>query len=329
MRFASFLLLLVLASASLRAQIVKVYQPIVGSAQFANFDRFTREPLLVVMEDEPSDAASQRRMAKDPKEAALFRADLAARNEALRAAVKFWTLTKVEFITSAQADAHYRDKEASHLLLRLGGLGPHGITVTSMVLSAEGKPEKLNFAGSLQVFANDVPEDARRRPVASASFAPHPNSYWSQTYFTSDAINAVQAMQRYVDARMHQQKDKDIEEAELQRIRQSSLALTQKTLLLDRARLDAELPAAQIAQLYPYPVQVVERAVIEAAVATADPRYLYARYLTVYRNHGYQLVDAASGQALAYAQFNLMRNIALGHIQDWTLKEFVRTAAGR
>ncbi|WP_324676299.1 hypothetical protein [Hymenobacter sp. GOD-10R] len=293
----------------------------------SDFARFSTQPLLVVLREEAKDAGSLRRAAKDPQEATLYRADIAATNDALREAVKTWHLSKeVQFITVEQEKTYYNDKKASHTILSFGST----FTAPALMLTVQGKPDKLSFGNSLYSLSPDAsPDDPQSRIAAATYFMPNPHHYWSQAYSTSDMISALQQLQLFVDARIHQQKKKDLEATELKRINHSNAILTKKTLLLDRSRLAPNLPETKISSLYPYPVQVVDRATIEAAVASADPQYLYARCITVYKNHGYQLVEAATGQVVAYAEYNLMRDIALGEIQDWTLKDFVKTATAK
>ncbi|MDJ0367246.1 hypothetical protein QMK33_19020 [Hymenobacter sp. H14-R3] len=313
-----------------------IYQPI-DRGQMTEYAALPKQPLLVVLPEEIKDPKVLRKKYQKPADLAAYQAEVAATRTCLESAAKYWTLSETKFITPAEASQLEDDIKQGHLLLEMGvvssELSPTAnnrsptLATPSLMLRWVGKMQKpsaghvlLAIAGGGSLFPG------KSRLAAFQSFYYSYKSTLMQNYHTSDFISTVQQMQAYVQQRAQGQEDKEIEKATKARVGKNAPLLKSKTLLLDRMQLSENLPEAKIAKLYPYPVQVTDRATVEAAVAAADPRYLYVRYVTVLRNNGYQLLDAATGQVASYAEFHMLKPTDLGKVQDSNLKEMYKTA---
>lgn len=319
--FYTLLLSLALTSAA-TAQRSAIYQP-VGNLYMREYDKLGKQPVAVLLPT-PMDSKRFQGRPKALAKFAIYQADVEARRAAFESALKFWSLPyALTYVTEAEAQKLYDDRKKAHLLLTFSG---------SLRLCWVGKVARLTVIQAMaetQGSKYSIPQPSNEREAAFQTFFPNPNDYWVETYHASDVICAMQQLQVYVEQRVKGRREQDIEQDAKNRIGKSSELLRSKTLLLCSDQLSENLPENKIAGLYPYPVQVTDRATIETAVASADPRYLYAHYVTVVGNNGFQLVDAANGQAIGYAEFSMLRPTDLGKLQDWMLKALAKSATGK
>lgn len=287
------------------------------------------EPLYVVL-PEPMPEPQLSKTFKNRKPALLtaYLAEIAAQRAALELAAKQWHLSPVSAISQAQAQQFALDKQARHLVLTFG-------MVSQGSVNGNGQYSSLTY-GIPALLINEV---GGKNPTGAAFpnttqlfgqlYWPYNMRFWQESYPGSEMVAAVQQLQAYAQQRAAGQSPRDIERTAAAGLGHSAELLPTRTLLLSRGQLSKKLTEATLAKVYPYPVQVVDQATFDAAVAAADARYVYARYGTLRREQYYQLVEASSGKVLGWSDFHASRPEDIGHLEDDDVKQLVKTAVGR
>lgn len=310
------------------AQREPIYQPI-GSGTDGDYKISAKEPLNVLL-PEPMSKERIDRNYKKPADQAEYFTEVAAKRNALQTAAASWHLSPVKFITEADYTKLKLDKKDKHLVLSFGTRvyvhTEHNTYIPDLELCLVGK-----VGGHEGVI---IKRDYNWQILAYQLFNPYTKlflvgrgAFWHKAFTTSDVISTVQQLQAYFEQRTKGVQPRDINKAAEARVGQNAELLKRKTLLVAKERVSGSLPESKIQQFYPYPVQLTDQATLDAAVASADSRYLYLHFVTANGNNGFQLLDAASGQLISYADFHSVEPEDFGKLQDVHLKEIVKLTA--
>ncbi|MCC3157263.1 hypothetical protein LJ737_08435 [Hymenobacter sp. 15J16-1T3B] len=280
---------------------------------YASFGPLRTMPLVLLLEDVPPFVAKV--SAKKPELFATLRADIATFNEHMRQAGQFWTFSpQVQVRTPAQLDSLLADGQP-RLVLKAGQADTYNDVCPAVFLNVHQKtPGKKNVHVETVLGCYYTTQSVLVRR-------------FHDQFAASDLLNTLQQMQRYLLARAGGVSDQQYRQGLRAELAAGPAGRT-KTLLLDQELLPADLTPARVAELYPYPVQVVPRAVIEEAVRAADARYLYARYVLLNKNHAYQLVDMADGRVVAFAKYQLGQGVSTPKVQEWVLEGLAQFGKG-
>lgn len=276
------------------------------------------QPLVVVLKEE--DPGQLKKLAKKPDDLADYKAYIADYNAKMQElAPKLWQFSpSVEFRHEAELPALRKAKGPQrgvlqhlnfNLIAHTGGVGNRlgGISYVSEHVSA---------------LVVEVVGNGDEHQVWRVQLAPGP-------IYTSDIIFSLKNMQTYLQARADGRNGSDMR-AELAK---NGKKLRTKTLLFDEEDIKGKLTAADIKQAYPFPYQVVPRAAIEAAAASADARYACVRLMPVAENIVVQAVfDTADGVLLGISMPNKVRMMGFGGgsaIGKGNLKDFAEAAGGK
>ncbi|WP_310395786.1 hypothetical protein [Hymenobacter sp.] len=276
------------------------------------------QPLVVALKDE--DPSQLKKLAKKPDELAEYKAYIADYNARMQElAPKLWQFSpSVEFKQESELPALRKAKGPQRGVLR------H----LNFVLSAHTGGVGNRLGGfsyqSEQVSALvvEVMGNGDQHQVWRVQLAPGP-------VYTSDIIFSLKGMQTYLQARADGRKGDDMREE----LAKNGKKLRTKTLLFDEADIKGKLTAADIKQAYPFPSQIVPRATIEAAAASADARYACVRLLPATESIMVQAVfDTADGALLGISKPNTVRLMGIGGgtaIGKGNLKDFAEAAGGK
>lgn len=280
------------------------------------------QPLVVVLKDE--DPSQLKKLAKKPEELADYKAYIADYNARMQElAPKLWQFSpSVEFKQESELPALRKAKGPQrgvlqHLNFRLS----HRHSMNGPAVA--GGPSNF-FYTSEQVSALviDVTGNGDQHQVWRVQLAPGP-------VYTSDIIFSLKGLQTYLQARADGRKGGDMREE----MAKNGKKLRTKTLLFDEEDIKGKLTAADIKQAYPFPYQIVPRATIEAAAASADAHYACVRLLPATENIMVQAVfDTADGALLGMSMPNTMRLMGVGGgtaIGKGNLKDFAEAARGK
>jgi hypothetical protein len=326
--YVFFLLVVGLASSQpVSAQRGRVFQSI-GAEDDTEFTLEPTAPLHILLPE----ALSEQELKGNylvPASRTEYLAQIAAHRSALEAAAKHWHLSPVKFITEAEYNRLTEDKQNKHLVLYFGfkvfRTERSSLSIPALELCLIGKVgSRSTLFGKRdyewQLLAYQLFNTSTKLFLVSRWPA------WQAMFHTSDAISTVQQMQLFLEQRLKGQKPRDIDRAVAARLGQSTALLQTKTLLLAREQVAPKLAESKLKQAYPYPVQLTDRAAVEAAVASGDARYLYLRYVTLNGGNGFQLLEASSGQVVGYAEVNSSRSGHPTEAEASDLKELVATA---
>ena len=326
-----FTLLLAVGFGSIQrvlAQRPPIYQPI-GSSDDDKYPAPLTEPLLILL-PVPMSEASLNKEYKTPTDRASYLADVAARRAALEAAAKSWHLSPVKFRAETAYDSLKTDKQAHYLVLYFDYQDIASQNATSGALLPA---LKLDLVGKLAPSGGLLKRTYEVHPLAYQIFNPSTRlvlagrfPLWQTVFHSSDLISTVQQMQAFVSQRAQEKKPREIIRAAEEKLGQRASLLQSKTLLLAQTQVSAKLPESKLRQLYPFAVQLADQAAVDAAIAGADPRYLYLRFVTTDRERGFQLLDAASGQLVGYSSYATIRADSFGRALDSDFAEIVKTA---
>ena len=324
-RYSVFLLLAGLLSGRPAASQVSLYQS-VNAFQTGSYAEALGMPLHVVL-PEPLREPELSKTYKKPDARAGYLAEIAAERTALEAAAKHWHLSPVSVVTAEEARNFELDKQATHLMLGMG---------TAPVTKYQGNGREYVYQfPALRVYLLGHTGSSRyllrKSPITSLLlyyqlYYPFDQRRWPEIYPPTELVAAVQQLQAYMQQRAKDLSPRDIKRAAEAHLGQSAALLPTKTLLLAREQLAKSLPESKLAKLYPYPVQLTDRAGLDAAIASASPQHVYIRYVTIESENGYQLLNAGSGQVLGYSDFHGSRRDEIGQVQDDDLKQLVKTA---
>lgn len=311
------------------AQRPPIYQPI-GSYADDKYPFLVTEPLLILL-PVPMSEASLSKEYKTPADRASYLADVVARRTALEAAAKSWHLSPVKFRAETAYDSLKADKQAHYLVLYFDY---QDVALQSSSSTALLPALKLDLVGKLAPAGGLIKRTYDVQLLAYQVFNPSTKMVlagrfplWQTVFHPSDLIGTVQQMQAFVSQRAQGQKPREISRAAEEKIGQNAALLQSKTLLLAQTQVGAKLPESKLRQVYPFLIQLADQAAVEAAVAAADPRYLYLRFVTADRERGFQLVDAASGQLVGYSSYSAIRADSFGRALDSDFTEIVKTAS--
>ncbi|WP_133257044.1 hypothetical protein [Hymenobacter edaphi] len=282
-------------------------------SDYPHIEALRTMPLVLLLEDVPPFVAKV--SAKKPEMFATLRTDIATFNEHMRQAGRFWTFSpQVQVLTPAQLDSLLADGQP-RLVLKSGQADTDKDVCPAVFLNVHQKtPGKKNVRVETVLGCYYTTQTVLVRR-------------FHDQFSASDLLNTLQQMQRYLLARAGGASDQQYRQARQAELRAGLPIVRQKTLLLDQDLLSTDLTPARVAELYPYPVQLVPRAVIEEAVRTADARYLYARYVLLRRDHAYQLVNMADGQVVAFAKYKLGQSVGTPKVQAWVLEGLAQPGA--
>ncbi|RZK29090.1 MAG: hypothetical protein EOO63_09795 [Hymenobacter sp.] len=313
---------------SAAAQRPPIYQPI-GADDDDKYPIPLTEPLLILL-PVPMSEASLNKEFKTPADRASYLADVAAQRVALEVAAKSWRLSPVRFGTKTTYDSLKTDKRANHLVLCFNyhDIAPQSSSsyalLPALKLDLIGRPAAtgpLKRAYDARTLAYQL-FNTSTKVVLVGSFPP-----WHTVFHPSDLISTVQQLQAFVTQRAQGQKPREIIRAAAEKLGQSAALLQSKTLLLAQTQVDARIPESRVRKYYPSPVLFTDQAAVEAAVAAADPRYLYLRFITSNGSRGFQLLDAASGQVLGYSSYAGIRADSFGRAIESDFTEMIKTAS--
>ena len=313
---------------SVLAQRPPIYQPI-GADDDAKYPVPLTEPLLILL-PVPMSEASLNKEYKTPADRASYLAEVAAQRAALEAAAKSWRLSPVKFGSSTAYDSLKVDKRADHLVLcfdyqdtALQSSSSYAL-LPALKLDLIGRPNAtglLKPTSDTRTLAYQIFNTSTKMVLVKRF------PFWQTVFHPSDLISTVQQMQAFITQRAQGQKPREIIRAAEDKLGQSAALLQSKTLLLAQTQVDARLAESRVRKAYPFPVQLADQAAVEAAVAAADPRYLYLRFITSNGARGFQLLDAASGQVLGYSSYAGIRADSFGRTIESDFTEMVKTAS--
>ncbi|GAB3834910.1 hypothetical protein GCM10028821_30310 [Hymenobacter jeollabukensis] len=255
--------------------------------------------------------------ANNPKAMARYRTDLAAYNEQMQQAGRFWTFSPAVRVLRGQAalDSALQDQQP-HLVLQAGKASVGRDAAPALWLKVLQKPATARRA--------------QEQSVLGCFYTTQQMLFvqWHDLFFPSDMVNTVQQMQRYLEANEARPDEKKYLRALEAELTASGPVIQRKTLLIDRNLLAPSVTPEQLARKYPYPVQVVDRSVIEQAVLAADARYLYSHYVMIRGRQVYQLIDMETGRPLAYAKSGSI-GVDPPVVEGWVLDGYAKFGAGR
>ena len=278
------------------------------------------QPLVVILLDESPDKL--KKLAKKPTELADYKAYVADYNARMQdLAPKLWHFSpSVEFKQESELPALRKAKGLQRGVLH--NLDFYLARRHSYGNPLPGMPKYYYSSEQISAVAIDVVGNGDQHQVYRVQLAAGP-------VYTSDIIFSFQTIQQYLQARADGRKGDDMR-AE---IAQNGKRLRTKTLLFDEEDIKGKLTDADIKQAYSFPYQVVPRATIEAAAASADTRYAYVRVMPVVQGIAVQVVvDAADGAMLGISSPNRVRVMGVGGgyaIGKSNLKDFSQAAGGK
>lgn len=317
-RLALLALLPLLASAG-RARAQEVYQSI-GSFRDGDFPFTATEPLCVAL-PAPMPEPYLSKKYKKADERAAYLAEIAAQRAAFELALKHWQLSPVTIITEEQGKQYMQDKQQKHMVLAMGLAPMYNVnnTITwlpGLVLSSLGGKSPIGISTNYAVLCGQW-------------YWPFDKRAWQEIYPTSELVPAVQQLQAYVQQRAQARSPRSIQQEAEAGLGKNAGLLGSRTLLLAQTQLSKNLTPESLAKQYTFPVKLTDQATLDAAVAAADSRYVYVRYVTTRKDNGYQLLDASNGKVLGWSQVHASRREDAGHLEDLDFKYLVRTATGK
>lgn len=317
-RFALLFLFHLLVSFG-RTRAQEVYQSI-GSFRESDFPFAATEPLCVAL-PAPMPEPYLSKKYKKAEARAAYLAEIAAQRSAFELAIKHWQLSPVVIITEEQGKQYMQDKQQKHMVLAMG-LAPmynvnNSITwLPALVLSSVGGKSSIGISTNYAVLCGQW-------------YWPFDKRAWQDIYPASELVPAVQQLQAYVQQRAQAKSPRSIQQEAEAGLGKNAGLLGSRTLLLAQNQLSKNLTPESLSKLYAFPVKLTDQATLDAAVAAADSRYVYVRYVTIRKDNGYQLLDASNGKVLGWSQVHASRREDAGHLEDGDLKQLVKTAAGK
>ena len=279
------------------------------------------QPLVVVLQDE--DPAKLKKLAKKPEELADYKAYIADYNARMQElAPKLWKFSpSVEFKHESELAALRKAKGPQRgVLQHLNFQLAHRHHVPGTPMGVGGtyfySSEQVS-AIVLSVLGNGDQDQVWRVQLAPGAV------------YTSDIIFSLKTIQQYLQGRADGLSGRDM----MADVAKNGKQLRTKTLLIDEEDVKGKLTATDIKQAYPFPYQIVPRATIETAVASADARYACVRLLPATESIMVQVVmNAEDGSMMAMSKPNAVRVMGVGGgqaIGKSNLKDFAQAAAGK
>lgn len=284
---------------------------VAANAQFLNTDqkdveKIKNSTLLLVLE-EPDPKIVSKLSKKYPKALEDYQNQIAGRNFALRYALEnFWDLTeKVEFHPEATAFDLIEKNPDQYLLISFGQYLEY--ERIGLVSGSDGDPAgwrtsstgelTYNHTSKYTVLSREITtlEISDTKPLVSVFL---PSVYPS----LSGAVYGVQQIQyllRYLAADGENKMSKMPKQIEA-----NNPELKDKILLIDQNDVDPKVTAEELAEVYPYPVQLVDPSVIREAILARDASFAYLQIVSTPGERGsidtHVISDASDGKIYYY-----------------------------
>lgn len=289
-----------------------------ANQRYEGIELISRQPLVILLAEE--DPKEVQRLASKPDELAQYKAYLAYYNAQLQqVAPQLWHFSPaVQFrpqsaFTELQAQKGQQTVVLYYSKRKVGASGPHygastlgGVWAASMQLSTLGDGKE---------------QTQRSEPLPL------------EALYASDLLLTLTRLQRTLENRANRKvgPDRKAQQAAWRAEGAANAeAIRTKTLLVAQDEVDAQLTEADIKQVYPFPVQVVPRATIEAAVQARDTRYHYVRWQPAsVASIGPQVIDVADGRVLGWSAEGGLSKSGQKIIGKQELKDFARYADTR
>ncbi|WP_421889076.1 hypothetical protein [Marinoscillum sp.] len=282
-----------------------------ANAQFLNTDqkdvgKIKNSTLLLVLE-EPDPKIVSKLSKKYPKALEDYQAQIAGRNFALRYALEnHWDFSdRVEFHPEATAFDLIEKNPDEYVLVSFGQYLEY--ERIGLVNGSDGHPAgwsaspngelAYNPTTKYTVLSKEITtlEISDTKPLVSV-FLP---SVYPSLPGAVYGVQQIQYLLNYLaadEANKMSKLPKQIEE--------NNLDLKDKVLLIDQNDVDPKVAAEELAEVYPYPVELVDPSVIREAILTRDARYAYLQIVSTPGERGsidtHVIVDAADGKIYYY-----------------------------
>jgi hypothetical protein len=275
-----------------------------------------KRPVLIMLEEEDPDVVKSLSK-KNPKELAVYRAELKRTNELFPQIVaKLWKFNEAPVVkTKAEIMQLLESKNKQYAVL--------GLQRVEAVLYGEDKTNFTRYDVSSKAIARvaiELIENVRKKdPVFYQNL---PNVFPT----SGDMALGIQMMQNFLQARLDGKKRNQIsDEAE-----ENKSLLSGKTLLIDRKDLKPGTTPAQIKEAYPYPYKIVDYNTIEAAILEQDPNFAVVQIIPMSVGvpaNAHLVMSTADGKSLAYyepIQANVMGKNTEARITQRHLKAYAK-----
>lgn len=243
-------------------------------------------PVVIMLEEEQPKVVSK--LSKKPAELEEYRSEIKRANEAMIEVVgKFWTLNAAP--TAKTRTEILKLKEAKNKELAV-------LSLNRLEVSSSAKDGVYRYEIASKIVATlsiDKIENLERgNPVFYQNL---PNVYPTK----GDIALGIQLMQNFMQARLEGKKRNEIsDEAD-----ENKSLLSSKTLLLDKGDLKNGLTMAQIKEVYPHPVKVVDYSEIEAAILERNKDFAVVQIIPMMVGvaaNAHIVVNTADGKSMGY-----------------------------
>ncbi len=264
-------------------------------------------PLIVVMQVE--DPAIVRKLTKKPDELAGYRAALASKNEILKSQFqKYWKFSpEIQFRRSSEMDSLLKKPTQVYSTVRIADyVVSHHHQGSAVSRPSGGMNPVTGSQNTTTSYPNAYTETSARCGVRLQLLGKGRSNNGSVCLqqiekgrvYDSDISFSVRGMQKYLENRAKGKEAMNLKDE----VKANGPKLKTKTLLLDEEDVRESLTTADIKASYPYPIKLVERAVIEEAVLSEDPKYACVRLMPMGDKFSAQMVMSTdTGDVLAYS----------------------------
>ena len=299
-------------------------------------------PLIVVMQVE--DPKMVRTLTKKPDALAEYRAALASKNEILKSQVlKYWKFSPdIQIKRSTELDSLLKKPTQVYSTVRIADYVVSRHHQGQAVSRPSGGSNPVSGQNMTTSYPNSYTTTSSRCGVRLQLLGKGRSTNGSVCLqqiekgrvYDSDISFSVRGMQKYLENRAKGKEAMNLKDE----VKANGPKLKTKTLLLDEEDVRESLTTADIKASYPYPIKLVERAVIEEAVLSEDPKYACVRLMPMGEKFSAQMVMSTdTGDVLAYSipgYGTMMAASSVGAsagviVKKSNLKDFAEFASGK
>jgi hypothetical protein len=279
-------------------------------------------PLIVVLQDEDP-AVIKRLTKKNPEKLDNYRATLASNNAILQKYIsRYWKFSpEVQFKFASEINPLLENPTQIYSTLRISAF----IVTQFQYGSKSGPTQNLNqYAGLFLHLAGKGQSPSRNVCIEQLN---------GDSVSSSDIIFAIRRIQQTIEKPAEERKSHSMsKEAEV-----NGPKLKEKTLLINEKYLPDNMSIDDLQKIYPFPLQIADREIIDKAIDEEDPRYACVWPMPISeKKPGLIVISTDKIEVLAYSRANFLTT-AVDHnsgdnkprIHKSTLKDFIEHATDK
>lgn len=325
--------------------------PLFVSAQFgygkvSEIEALQSRKLIVIVEEPKEKVIKKITRKKHEDKIPVYKAAIDGYNVKMKqVAEKFWTYSKngIEYKTYKEVDELRKAKIKDYAILYCASsemsdfhAGFEEESGLDWTWDTEDDSQDRDYFDGFTQMKVSLLEDLKGKPIM---YAVLPDIFPTIT----SLVYSIQTLQTYMDIRIRQKKnDEDISPKEYinNSIKKNHPDLARKTLLIREDLISKKLDKNNIASIYPYKFEIVNKERLDSVVLHADNNYAYALIIPALNSgtssnsvyYFQTILGADSGEMFAYSQPSIaaaafsfgMAGHGKKYIEEKNLQDFMK-----